>query len=207
MRYDATLNVNGRAYPVEIEPGRNLLSVLRGEVGLTGAKEGCDDSECGACMVLLDGQPVNSCSYLALQADGREIVTIEGLAGPDGELHPLQQAFLDQGGVQCGFCTPGMLISAKALLDRNPSPDEDEIRLALSGNLCRCTGYSGIVRAVQAASAQSWNQPLGSQAARGHRPDRLDPAVAHREQLVAEVDRGADVGGMKRDPLAHRHRP
>ena len=205
MRYDATLNVNGRAYPVAIEPGRNLLSVLRGEVGLTGAKEGCDDSECGACMVLLDGQPVNSCSYLALQADGREIVTIEGLAGEDGQLHPLQQAFLDQGGVQCGFCTPGMLISAKALLDRNPSPDEDEIRLALSGNLCRCTGYSGIVRAVQAASAQSWT--LGSQAARGHRPDRLDPAVAHREQLVAEVDRGADVGGMKRDPLAHRHRP
>jgi carbon-monoxide dehydrogenase small subunit len=155
MRYDATLNVNGRAYPVEIEPGRNLLSVLRGEVGLTGAKEGCDDSECGACMVLLEGQPINSCSYLALQADGREIVTIEGLAGEDGELHPLQQAFLDQGGVQCGFCTPGMLISAKALLDRNPSPDEDEIRLALSGNLCRCTGYSGIVRAVQAAATQT----------------------------------------------------
>ena len=204
MRYDATLNVNGRAYPVEIEPGRNLLSVLRGEVGLTGAKEGCDDSECGACMVLLDGQPVNSCSYLALQADGREIVTIEGLAGPDGELHPLQQAFLDQGGVQCGFCTPGMLISAKALLDRNPSPDEDEIRLALSGNLCRCTGYSGIVRAVQAAAEQTLS--LGSQAARGHRPDRLDPAVAHREQLVAEVDRCADVGGVERDPLPHRHR-
>jgi len=155
MRYDATLRVNGRAYPVAIEPGRNLLSVLRGEVGLTGAKEGCDDSECGACMVLLDGQPVNSCSYLALQADGREIVTIEGLAGEDGQLHPLQQAFLDQGGVQCGFCTPGMLISAKALLDRNPSPDEDEIRLALSGNLCRCTGYSGIVRAVQVAATQT----------------------------------------------------
>jgi aerobic-type carbon monoxide dehydrogenase small subunit (CoxS/CutS family) len=152
MRYDATLNVNGRAYPVAIEPGRTLLSVLRGEVGLTGAKEGCDDSECGACIVLLDGEPVNSCSYLALQADGRDILTIEGLAGEDGELHPLQQAFLDQGGVQCGFCTPGMLISAKALLDRNPSPDEDEIRLALSGNLCRCTGYSGIVRAVQAAA-------------------------------------------------------
>jgi aerobic-type carbon monoxide dehydrogenase small subunit (CoxS/CutS family) len=154
MRYDATLKVNGRAYPVAIEPGRNLLSVLRSEVGLTGAKEGCDDSECGACMVLLDGRPVNSCSYLALQADGREIVTIEGLAAEDGQLHPLQQAFLDQGGVQCGFCTPGMLISAKALLDRNPSPDEDEIRLALSGNLCRCTGYSGIVRAVQAAAGQ-----------------------------------------------------
>ena len=155
MRYTASLNVNGTEYPVEIEPGRSLLSVLRTEIGLTGSKEGCDDSECGACMVLLDGQPVNSCSYLALQADGREIVTIEGLAGEDGQLHPLQQAFLDQGGVQCGFCTPGMLISAKALLDRNPSPDEDEIRLALSGNLCRCTGYSGIVRAVQVAATQT----------------------------------------------------
>jgi carbon-monoxide dehydrogenase small subunit len=154
VRYDATLHVNGMAYPVEIEPGRSLLSVLRTEVGLTGAKEGCDDSECGACMVLMDGEPVNSCSYLALQADGREIVTIEGLAGADGRLHPLQQAFLDQGGVQCGFCTPGMLISAKALLDRNPRPSEEEIRLALSGNLCRCTGYSGIVRAVQSAAEQ-----------------------------------------------------
>jgi len=154
VRYDATLQVNGIAYAVEIEPQRTLLSVLRTEVGLTGAKEGCDDSECGACMVLMDGEPVNSCSYLALQADGREIVTIEGLAGADGSLHPLQQAFLDQGGVQCGFCTPGMLISAKALLDRNPRPSEEEIRLALSGNLCRCTGYSGIVRAVQSAAEQ-----------------------------------------------------
>ena len=155
MRYDAILHVNGTDFPVEIEPHRSLLSVVRDELGMPGSKEGCDDSECGACMVLLDGQPVNSCSYLALQADGREIVTIEGLAGEDGQLHPLQQAFLDQGGVQCGFCTPGMLISAKALLDRNPSPDEDEIRLALSGNLCRCTGYSGIVRAVQVAATQT----------------------------------------------------
>ena len=155
MKVAAALSVNGISYPVELEPGTSLLQAVRDVVGLTGSKEGCDDSECGACMVLLDGQPVNSCSYLALQADGREIVTIEGLAGEDGQLHPLQQAFLDQGGVQCGFCTPGMLISAKALLDRNPSPDEDEIRLALSGNLCRCTGYSGIVRAVQAASGQS----------------------------------------------------
>jgi carbon-monoxide dehydrogenase small subunit len=154
MRYEATLNVNGVGYPVEIEPGRSLLSVLRSEVGLTGSKEGCDDSECGACMVLLDGRPVNSCSYLALQADGREVMTIEGLSAADGELHPLQRAFLDQGGVQCGFCTPGMLISAKALLDENPKPSEDEIRLALSGNLCRCTGYSGIVRAVQSAAQE-----------------------------------------------------
>jgi aerobic-type carbon monoxide dehydrogenase small subunit (CoxS/CutS family) len=154
MRYQATLNVNGVGYPVEIEPGRSLLSVLRDEVGLTGSKEGCDDSECGACMVLLDGRPVNSCSYLALQADGREVTTIEGLASADGELHPLQRAFLDQGGVQCGFCTPGMLISAKALLDEHPTPSEEEIRLALSGNLCRCTGYSGIVRAVQTAAGE-----------------------------------------------------
>jgi aerobic-type carbon monoxide dehydrogenase small subunit (CoxS/CutS family) len=154
MRYQATLNVSGVGYPVEIEPGRSLLTVLRDEVGLTGSKEGCDDSECGACMVLLDGQPVNSCSYLALQADGRDVTTIEGLSAADGELHPLQRAFLDQGGVQCGFCTPGMLISAKALLDENPQPSEDEIRLALSGNLCRCTGYSGIVRAVQTAAQE-----------------------------------------------------
>jgi aerobic-type carbon monoxide dehydrogenase small subunit (CoxS/CutS family) len=154
LRYQATLNVNGVGYPVEIEPGRSLLSVLRDEVGLTGSKEGCDDSECGACMVLLDGRPVNSCSYLALQADGREVTTIEGLASEDGELHPLQRAFLDQGGVQCGFCTPGMLISAKALLDENPQPSEEQIRLALSGNLCRCTGYSGIVRAVQTAAEE-----------------------------------------------------
>jgi len=154
MRYAATLNVNGVGYPVEVEPWRSLLSVLRDEVGLTGSKEGCDDSECGACMVLLDGRPVNSCSYLALQADGREVTTIEGLAAADGELHPLQRAFLDQGGVQCGFCTPGMLISAKALLDENPTPTEEEIRLALSGNLCRCTGYSGIVRAVQSAAGE-----------------------------------------------------
>ncbi|HET6848462.1 MAG TPA: (2Fe-2S)-binding protein [Gaiellales bacterium] len=153
MKYQATLHVNGIAYPVEIEPGRSLLSVIRTEVGLTGAKEGCDDSECGACMVLLDGRPVNSCSYLALQADGREVTTIEGLTGDDGELHPLQQAFLDQGGVQCGFCTPGMLISAKVLLDTTPNPSEEEIRLALSGNLCRCTGYSGIVRAVQSVAS------------------------------------------------------
>ena len=153
MSHACTLKVNGIAYPLELDAGRTLLTVLRGELGLTGAKEGCDDSECGACMVLVDGRPVNSCSYLALQADGREITTVEGLA-KNGELHPLQAAFLDEGGVQCGFCTPGMLISAKALLDRNPDPSEDEIRIALSGNLCRCTGYQGIVRAVQAAARE-----------------------------------------------------
>ena len=153
MRYDAVLNVNGSDYPVEIEPHRSLLSVVRTELGLPGSKEGCDDSECGACMMLVDGSPVNSCSYLALQAQGHTVVTVEGLSDERG-LHPLQRQFLEQGGVQCGFCTPGMLISAKALLDRTPDPSEDEIRLALAGNLCRCTGYQGIVRAVQAAAAE-----------------------------------------------------
>ena len=148
MSYDSVLTVNGADYPVALEPHRSLLSALRGELGLTGSKEGCDDSECGACMVLIDGKPVNSCSYLAVQADGREITTVEGLAN-DGELAPLQAAFLNAGGVQCGFCTPGMLISATALLRENASPTEDEVRLALSGNLCRCTGYKKIVLAVQ----------------------------------------------------------
>lgn len=153
MRYSVTLQVNQTSYPLEIEPGRTLLSVLRGELGLTGSKEGCDDSECGACMVLIDGQPVNSCSYLALQADGRQVTTVEGLAS-GSTLHPLQRAFLEHGGVQCGFCTPGMLISATALLRANPDPTEDDIRTGLSGNLCRCTGYVGIVAAVQAAAVE-----------------------------------------------------
>jgi aerobic-type carbon monoxide dehydrogenase small subunit (CoxS/CutS family) len=143
----AMLSVNGVAYPVDVDPGTSLLVAVRNAVGLTGAKEGCDDSECGACMMLLDGEPVNSCSYLALQAEGSEVTTIEGLADGD-ELSPLQAAFLEHGGVQCGFCTPGMLISATALLDASPSPTEDEVRIALAGNLCRCTGYDGIVKAV-----------------------------------------------------------
>ena len=154
MRYTANLKVNGDTYPVEIDPGRSLLSVLRTEIGLTGSKEGCDDSECGACMVLLDGKPVNSCSYLALQAEGHEVTTVEGLAN-GGDLHPLQRAFLEEGGVQCGFCTPGMLISAEALLRRNPDPTDEEVRLALGGNLCRCTGYQKIARAVLAAAPGS----------------------------------------------------
>ena len=151
MKYSATLNVNGIAYPVEIEPGRSLLSVLRDDLGLTGTKEGCDDSECGACMILLDGRPVNSCSFLALQAAGRQVTTIEGLAA-DGELNPIQRAFLEAGGVQCGFCTPGMVISATALLARTPRPTDDEIRAGLSGNLCRCTGYYRFYDAVEQAA-------------------------------------------------------
>lgn len=153
MRYRVTLRVNGIDYPVEVEAGASLLQVVRDVIGLTGSKEGCDDSECGACMMLLDGKPVNSCSYLALQAEGAEITTVEGLSDGD-ELSPLQRAFLEEGGVQCGFCTPGMLISATALLRRNPNPSEEEIREALGGNLCRCTGYAGIIRAVRAAAAE-----------------------------------------------------
>lgn len=144
-----TLRVNGTDYPVTIDTGRNLLGVIRGEIGLTGTKEGCDDCECGACMVLLDGQPVNSCSFLAAQAQGREITTVEGLATDDGELGELQAAILEAGGVQCGFCTPGMLMSATALLDRNATPTREEIKIGLGGNLCRCTGYARILDAVE----------------------------------------------------------
>ncbi len=153
MKVAATLKINGIACPVEIDPHASLLRTVREQVGLTGAKEGCDDSECGACMMLLDGEPVNACSYLALQAEGREITTVEGLA-PPGELSELQRAFLEHGGVQCGFCTPGMLISAAALLRHTQEPTEEEVRIALSGNLCRCTGYDGIIKAVLATAAK-----------------------------------------------------
>ncbi len=147
MTEPITLSVNGVDYSVDVDMGRNLLGVLRTEIGLTGTKEGCDDSECGACMVLLDGQPVNSCSYLAMQAQGRSVTTIEGVMSADG-LDALQRSLLEEGGVQCGFCTPGMIMSAHALLDGNPSPTKEEIRIGLSGNLCRCTGYAKILAAV-----------------------------------------------------------
>ena len=147
------LRVNGIAYPVTASTERNLSGILRDELGLTGTKEGCDDCECGACMVLLDGQPVNSCSYLAVQAQDRDITTVEGLAVGDS-LHPLQRNILATGGVQCGFCTPGMLMSAHALLEQNPSPSTEEIRIGLSGNLCRCTGYTRILAAVDATAVE-----------------------------------------------------
>ena len=153
MMYPLSLRVNGVPYAVAADPGRTLLSLIRGELGLTGTKEGCDDSECGACMVLIDGRPVNSCSYLALQAEGREVTTVEGLAGA-GEPSTLQRALVEAGGVQCGFCTSGMLVSAQALLAERSDPSEDEVRLALAGNLCRCTGYQKIVRAVLDAAAE-----------------------------------------------------
>ena len=154
MTQPLELTVDGVALSTMVEPGRTLLRVLRDDLGRTGTKEGCDDSECGACMVLVDGRPLNSCSYLALQAAGRQVTTVEGLAGPDGVLHPLQRAFLEGGGIQCGFCTPGMLISAAALLAADPDPTVEAIRDALAGNLCRCTGYQPIIRAVQRAAAE-----------------------------------------------------
>ena len=141
------LKVNGTQAEVAVEPHRTLLDVLRDELALTGAKEGCGTGDCGACTVLLDGEAVPSCLVLAVDAEGRDVLTIEGL-GMDGALHPLQQAFIDHWAIQCGFCTPGMVLSALALLNENPSPTEEEVRRAISGNLCRCTGYAQIVDAV-----------------------------------------------------------
>jgi carbon-monoxide dehydrogenase small subunit len=147
------LTVNGMTHEVEARPTARLLDVLRDQLGLTGTKEGCAEGECGACTVIVDGKAVNSCVMLAVQARGREVVTVEGLA-QDGELDVLQQKFVQYGAVQCGYCTPGMLMSAKALLMSNPVPSEQDIRTALAGNLCRCTGYSAIVAAVKAASGR-----------------------------------------------------
>jgi len=146
-----TLTVNGTPYEIAIEPHQSLLQLLREELHLTGTKEGCSEGECGACTVLLDGKTVDSCLIFALEAQGREVTTIEGLAQGD-QLHPVQKAFAEYGEVQCGFCTPGMILAAKALLDSNPHPTELEIRQGISGNLCRCTGYVKIVEAIQAAA-------------------------------------------------------
>jgi carbon-monoxide dehydrogenase small subunit len=146
-----TLTVNGTPYEVAIEPRQSLLQLLREELHFTGTKEGCSEGECGACTVLLDGKTVDSCLIFALEAQGREVTTIEGLAQGD-HLHAVQKAFAEYGAVQCGFCTPGMILAAKALLDSNPHPTELEIRQGISGNLCRCTGYVKIVEAIQAAA-------------------------------------------------------
>ncbi len=153
MKLPLTLVVNDVPYDLAVEPDRSLLDAVRDDLGLTGTKEGCDDSECGACMVLLDGRPVNSCSFLALQAATRRVTTVEGLAA-GGAPSALQRAFLDAGGVQCGFCTPGMLMSATALLAMDPDPSDDTIRTAIAGNLCRCTGYQKIVAGISAAARE-----------------------------------------------------
>ncbi len=145
--------INGQTYDFLCEPRQSLLEVLRDTLQLTGAKEGCNNGNCGACTVLLDGQPVNSCIVLAVEVQDRELTTIEGIADK-GALHPIQQCFLEGAALQCGICTPGFIVAAKALLDKKPNPSEEEIRFALAGNLCRCTGYDKIVRSVQAAAQQ-----------------------------------------------------
>jgi aerobic carbon-monoxide dehydrogenase small subunit len=150
VKKELHINVNGDEHHLLVATQRTLLEVLRDQLGLTGTKNGCGAGECGACTVLLDGQPVNSCLTLAHEADGREVVTIEGLA-QGGVLHPVQQAFVEEGAIQCGFCTPGMVLTTKALLDRNPDPTQEEILEGLRGNLCRCTGYVKIVEAVKTA--------------------------------------------------------
>ncbi len=148
-----TVNINGASETRDVEPRRLLVDFIRSDAGLTGTHIGCDTSSCGACTVLLDGRPVKSCTVLAVQADGSEVKTVEGLA-EGGELHPVQAAFKEHHGLQCGFCTPGMMLVGSALLEENPDPSEEEVRWAISGNICRCTGYMNIVTAIQAAGGE-----------------------------------------------------
>ena len=147
------MRVNGKPVSLKVAGHHTLLQVLRDQLGLTGTKDGCSEGDCGACTVVMNGVPVNSCLVLAAQADGAEIVTIEGLGAPEA-MHPLQAAFVEEGGTQCGYCTPGFIMSAAALLNENPSPTEEEIRRALAGNICRCTGYTKIIAAVQRAAEE-----------------------------------------------------
>jgi carbon-monoxide dehydrogenase small subunit len=155
MSREIKLMLNGNQIFVAIEDNWTLLYLLREKLGLTGVKEGCGQGECGACTVIVDGLAVNSCIYFAVEVDGKDVLTIEGLAAADGTLHPLQKSFVENGGIQCGFCTPGMILSAKALLDENPQATEADIKQALAGNLCRCTGYVQIVESVEAVVDKS----------------------------------------------------
>jgi len=155
-----TVKVNGKARAEQVEPRLLLVHFLRDTLGLTGTHVGCDTTNCGACTVLLDGKSVKSCTMFAVQADGRDVTTIEGMQGANGELHPIQTAFWENHGLQCGFCTPGMVMQAAFLLKENPNPTEEEIRLGISGNLCRCTGYQNIVKSVRAA-AKVLNKKVG----------------------------------------------
>ena len=158
-QHTVSLVVNGRPASAHVQGHTTLLEFLRDDLGLVGTKNGCAEGDCGACTVIMNGQPVKSCLVLAVQADGATIETVEGLAGPDGRLHPLQDAFIECGAVQCGFCTPGVLMAAKSLLDRNPAPTRQEIREALAGNLCRCTGYVKIFDAVELAASRLEARP------------------------------------------------
>ncbi|MDE2999828.1 MAG: (2Fe-2S)-binding protein [Gemmatimonadota bacterium] len=163
MSHQIKLNVNGTVHDLSLEPRKTLLAVLRDRLGLTGTKEGCSTGDCGACTVLIDGEPVTSCLVLAVAADGREITTVEGVAHTDA-LHPVQEAMVNSGGLQCGFCTPGFIVSSYGLLQKNSKPSEDEIRRALAGNLCRCTGYTKIVEAVQEAAKRMAGKNGGKRA-------------------------------------------
>ncbi len=157
MKKELRLTVNGQPYELYVKPKALLAEVLRDELGLTGTKRGCSSSACGACTVLLNGMAVKACSVLALQASGGEVLTVEGLA-KRGELHPLQKAFLDYGAFQCGFCTAGMLMSAKALFDENANPDTQDMKESIDGNICRCTGYNSIIRALTAVAAGEYKE-------------------------------------------------
>lgn len=154
QRQEIELIINGHLHEVVVKPMESLLDVIRNRLGLLGAKKGCNVGECGSCTLIIDGMPVRSCLVLAVTANGKNIITIEGLA-EGGRLHPLQEAFVQHGAMQCGFCTPGMILSAKALLDDNPDPSDEEIKKAIEGNLCRCTGYTGIIKAIRAAAESS----------------------------------------------------
>jgi carbon-monoxide dehydrogenase small subunit len=154
MKRLVTLTINNKEHELAVRPNQTLVEVLRYELGLTGTKQGCGVGDCGTCTVIMDGKPVNSCLVLAVQAHGKRILTIEGL-DTDLGLHPIQQAFVEHGAIQCGFCTPGMILSTKSLLDKRPKPTETEIRTAISGNLCRCTGYQKIVEAIKDVSEKS----------------------------------------------------
>ncbi|MBS3907250.1 MAG: (2Fe-2S)-binding protein [Syntrophaceae bacterium] len=152
MKQTIHFKLNGEPVQIEAEPNLTLIQVLREKLELTGTKEGCGLGECGACTVLINGKAVNSCIFPVMETDGKNVITIEGLADVDGNLHPIQRSFVENGAVQCGFCTPGMVLSAKALLDETPKPTEEEIRNAIAGNLCRCTGYLQIIQAIKEAS-------------------------------------------------------
>jgi carbon-monoxide dehydrogenase small subunit len=155
MKHDIELKVNGDVYKVQVDTRRTLLEVLREQLGLTGTKEMCNKGDCGACTVIMSGKTVLSCLVLAVEADGKEVLTIEGLATEGHKLHPIQQAFVDHGAIQCGYCTPGFIMSAKALLDRAKQPTVDEIKGAISNHICRCTGYVQIIEAIQAAAKEA----------------------------------------------------
>jgi carbon-monoxide dehydrogenase small subunit len=154
MKHKIRLTINGQLYKLSVEPNQTLVDIIRNEIGLTGTKKGCGSGDCGACTVILDGKPVNSCLILGVEVDKSEVLTIEGLKQGE-KLHPIQKAFIHFGAIQCGFCTPGMIVSAKALLDTCPNPSEEQVKMAISGNLCRCTGYKKIIEAIMNSSSQT----------------------------------------------------